>query len=431
MKFGSPASQGSVLLVIIFTVAILGISLAAYLDLVGSQNLSTMRSTQWNSGIPIAEAGIEEALTQLYHNPTNRSAEGWNLINGYYVKERFLGEAKFVTSISATNPPEIISSGYVRVPLGTNYIDPPRTIRVTTENDALFAKGMVAKGQIDLNGNNIRTDSFDSTDPAYSTAGAYDLAKAKDNGDIATNSSVIDSLNVWNADIYGKASTGPGGAVTIGPNGSVGSHAWHSSGNTGIEPGWSNDDMNVSFPDVKAPFTGGALTPAAGSVGGTNYTYVLTSGNWEFSSLSMSGQDKLIVLGDVVLYVTGSVSLSGQAYMTVSTNSTLQLYVGGSSASFGGSGIVNTPGSATNFVYYGMPGNTSLSMSGNAAFTGAIYAPSADLTLGGGGSTTYDFSGSSVTSTVRMNGHFNFHYDESLGETGPRRGYVITSWNEI
>ena len=431
MKFGSRTSQGSVLLVIIFTVAILGISLAAYLDLVGSQNLSTMRSTQWNSGIPIAEAGIEEALTHLHYNPTNRSAEGWTLINGYYIKERFLGEAKFITSISATNPPEIISSGYVRVPLGTNYIDPPRTIRVTTENDALFAKGMVAKGQIDLNGNNIRTDSFDSTDPAYSTAGGYDSAKAKDNGDIATNSAVIDSLNVWNADIYGKASTGPGGAVTIGPNGSVGSHAWHSAGNTGIEPGWSSDDMNVSFPDVKAPFTGGALTPAPGSVGGTNYTYVLTSGNWEFSSLSMSGQDKLIVLGDVVLYVTGSVSLSGQSYMTVSTNSTLQLYVGGANASFGGSGIVNTPGSATNFVYYGMPGNTSLSMSGNAAFTGAIYAPSADLTLGGGGNTTYDFSGSSVSGTVRMNGHFNFHYDESLGETGPRRGYVITSWNEI
>ncbi|MDA1272757.1 MAG: hypothetical protein O2960_01715 [Verrucomicrobia bacterium] len=431
MRLRTSTSEGSVLLVILFTVAIIGISMAAYLDMVGSQNISTMRSTQWNSGIPIAEAGIEEALTHLYYNPMNLASEGWVLANGNYTKERMLGTSKYVISIATSSPPVIVSRAFVRVPLGTNFMEPPRTIRVTTTNDALFAKGMVAKGQIDLSGNNIRTDSFDSTDPAYNTGGAYDPAKAKDNGDIATNSAVIDSLNVWNADIYGKASTGPGGTVSIGPNGSVGSKNWHLAGNNGIEPGWASDDMNVSFPDVQAPFSGGALTPSSGSVNGTNYTYVLTSGNWEVSSLSMSGQDNLIVMGDAVLYVTGSLSLAGQSFITIATNSSLHLYVAGASASLGGKGVVNTPGSAINFVYYGMPGNTSLSLSGNAAFTGAIYAPSANFTLGGGGNNTYDFVGASVSATVKMNGHFNFHYDENLGKAGPRRGYVITSWNEI
>ncbi len=431
MKFPRQSPQGSVLLIVLLTVTIIGISMAAYLDLIGNQNISTMRSIEWNSGISVAEAGIEEALTHIYHNGTNLASEGWTLSGSYYTKERTLGDSKYITSISVTDPPEIISSAYVRVPLGTNFINPPRTIRVTTANDALFAKGMVAKGQIDLSGNNIKTDSFDSTDPAYSTGGAYDPAKAKDNGDIATNSAMIDSLDVWNADIFGKASTGPGGTVKIGPNGSVGSEAWHLAGNKGIEPGWSSDDMNVSFPDVSVPFSGGALTPSSGSVGGTNYDYVVTSGNWELASLSMNGNEKLIALGDAVLYVSGSVSLTGNAYITVATNSTLKLYVGGPSASFGGNGIANTPGSATNFVYYGLPTNTSLSMSGNAAFTGAIYAPSAAFTLGGGGSSPYDFVGSSVTASVKMNGHFSFHYDENLGKNGPRRGYVITSWNEI
>jgi hypothetical protein len=431
MKFPRQRPQGSVLLIVLLTVTIIGISMAAYLDLISNQNISTMRSIEWNSGISVAEAGIEEALTHIYHNGTNLASEGWTLSGAYYTKERAMGDSKYVTLISVTDPPEIISSAYVRVPLGTNFIDPPRTIRVTTANDALFAKGMVAKGQIDLSGNNIRTDSFDSTDPAYSTGGAYDPAKAKDNGDIATNSAMIDSLNVWNADIFGKASTGPGGTVKIGPNGSVGTTAWHLAGNKGIEPGRSSDDMNVSFPDVRPPFSGGALTPAAGSVGGTNYTYILTSGNWELSSLNMNGNESLIALGDAVLYVTGSVSLTGNAYITVATNSTLKLYVGGPTASIGGNGIANTPGSATNFVYYGLPTNTSLSMSGNATFTGAIYAPSAAFTMGGGGSSAYDFVGSSVTASIKMNGHYNFHYDESLGKNGPRRGYVITSWNEI
>lgn len=51
--------------------------------------------------------------------------------------------------------------------------------------------------------------------------------------------------------------------------------------------------------------------------------------------------------------------------------------------------------------------------------------------MGGGGGNTYDFVGASVSSTVLMNGHFNFHYDEALGRIGPRRGYIITGWNEV
>jgi hypothetical protein len=430
-KRRSSRRRGSALLVILVTVAVIGIALAGYLDLVSSQNLSTMRSQQWNSAIPIAEAGIEEALTHLYYNPVDRATNGWDLGVDGFTKERTLGDSKFIVTISTESSPQITAKAYVLAPFGTNFIDPPRTILVTTTNDALFAKGMVAKGQIDLSGNNIKTDSFDSTDPAYSTGGRYDSAKAKDNGDIATNSSLIDSLNVWNADVYGKASTGPGGNVSVGPNGSVGSKSWHDSGKKGIEPGWSDDDMNVNFPDVTEPFSGGAFTPASGSYLGTNYTYLITSGNWQMSSLSLSGQNKVLVVGNAVLYVTGNVSLSGQSYIQIATNSSLQMYVAGSTASIGGSGVINTPGNATNFYYYGLPSNTSLSFSGNAAFTGAIYAPQAAFTLGGGGSTDYDFVGSSVSATVKMNGHFNFHYDENLGKNGPRRGFVVTSWNEI
>lgn len=427
----SGREQGNILLVLLLTVGIIGFAMTGYLLMVSNQNLSTMRSAQWNSGIAVAEAGIEEALTHLYYNPSVRATNGWELDGSYYVKSRTLGDSKFVTKISTANTPEILSSAYVRAPFSANYIEPPRTVRVTLTNDALFAKGMVAKGQIDLSGNNVKTDSFDSLDPAYSTNGRYDPAKFKDNGDVATNSTLIDSLDVWNADIYGKASTGPGGTVLVGPNGSIGSKSWHQAGNKAIEPGWSSDDMNVAFPDVAVPFSGGASTPSNGSVGGTNYTYVLTSGNWQLSSLSMSGQNKMIVTGQAVLYVTGDVSLAGQSYIYVATDSNFKLYVGGATASFGGNGILNPPGNATNFYYYGLPGNTSLSLSGNAAFTGAIYAPNAAFTLGGGGNNTYDFVGASVTSSVKMNGHFNFHYDENLGKNGPRRGFTITSWNEI
>jgi hypothetical protein len=193
--------------------------------------------------------------------------------------------------------------------------------------------------------------------------------------------------------------------------------------------------MNVSFPDVQAPFAGGSFTPAGGTQGGTNYTYLLTGGNYLTSSLSMSGQNVMLVTISSVLWVTSDFSMSGQSQIILAPGATLKLYVGnttgsGASASLGGNGIVN-PGNAMNFEYHGMPSNTSLSYSGNAAFTGVIYAPNAAFDLGGGGSTIYDFVGASVTSTVTMLGHFHFHYDENLARIGPSRGYIITSWNEI
>ena len=49
----------------------------------------------------------------------------------------------------------------------------------------------------------------------------------------------------------------------------------------------------------------------------------------------------------------------------------------------------------------------------------------------GGGAQVYDFVGASVTRSVTLNGHYNFHYDEQLEKSGPMRVLVVTSWNEI
>jgi hypothetical protein len=218
--------------------------------------------------------------------------------------------------------------------------------------------------------------------------------------------------------------------VSVGANGSVGDKPWHLAGNKGIQPGARTDDMNVSFPDVTPPFTGGTI-PGSGTTGGTNYSYVLGSGNYMLPELDLKGQHKMAVTGAAVLYVTGDLALGGNAFIYIAPGAKLQLYVGGASADFAGNGVANSGGNATNFYYYGLPSNTSLKLSGNSAFTGAIYAPNADFTLGGGGSDPYDFVGASVTGTVRLNGHYNFHYDENLERVGPRNGVVITSWNEI
>lgn len=447
-----PGNQGNVLLITIFSLAIVTFILVAYLRLVANQTYATTRSQVWNATLPVVEAGVEDALTHLAtHGFTNLACDGWTDAGNYFYVTRTLGDSYYFNVISNFTPggagsPLIECRGYVPLPgslasgpgpmlaslsdsaPGTKYL--ARGVRLQTRGDTLFSKGLAAKGEIDMNGNNVSSDSFDSTDPAYSTNGRYDSAKRKANGDVATNLTLTNSLSVGNANIYGRISTGPRGTAAIGPNGSVGDLAWHAAGASGIKPGYSTDDMNVDFKDAVLPFSGGD-TASGGTVEGTSYTYVLGNGNYLLPSLSMSGQDSLIVTGKACLYVQGNVSMSGQSSIIIATNACLQMYVRGPSASLRGDGVMNQAGYATNFFYYGLTNNTSLDVGGNGTFTGAIYAPNADLSLSGGGSSDEDFTGAAIAKTVTMNGHFNFHYDEALKKFGPFRGFIVTSWNEM
>ncbi|MEO7298652.1 MAG: hypothetical protein ABI042_08770, partial [Verrucomicrobiota bacterium] len=625
---------------------------------------SVSRSQTWNYSIPVAEAGIEEAIVHLNRNclwsditrvPPKWTADSWTAVsNGYYM-ERTIGTDHYSVTIVTAAPysetrPAIFSEGDVPALFvdrssdtlfaaigapGLTYVG--RKVRVRTRSDGILTKAMVAKQSIDLSGNNVSTDSFDSQDPSYSTRGQYDPnpLKTKDNGDVAVNLGVVDTLSIGNANISGSVATGPGGSISIGSNGKVGDKAWMADASkTGIQPGRSRDDMNVSFPDVKDPFPNGGYStsapgekvtnqvitaasvtnvstsyptgsgtvytntvtttsttypasgsylgsvntntsytttsalpaagtyigivrtntaattstnvptsgsyigttgtnittvtsntypasgsyigsvttntvvtttantvyPAAGTYVGTvvtntqgngnnansiisytynrivsytyriisgysfeqiigysynlrtgytyaaitgyslistayttnavtstTYDYVLDSGNYKLFEIGK----KVLVKGNAILYVTDNVQFTGQDSILILPGASLKIYVGASTSRLGGNGVINNGGNATNFYYFGLPSNTDVDFGGNASFTGVVYAPQADFHLGGGGANTYDFVGASVSKTVHMNGHFNFHYDEALARVGPSRGYVIDSWNEI
>ena len=140
----------------------------------------------------------------------------------------------------------------------------------------------------------------------------------------------------------------------------------------------------------------------------------------------------MVVTGNATLLVEGGdIEMTGNGALVIGTNATLNLYMNGPQLKVGGNGIMNLSGRASQFAYWGMPNNTAVALQGNGDFQGTIYAPNADFKLGGGGSSGDDFMGASITKTVTMGGHYKFHYDESLGRIGPRRGYTIASWNEL
>lgn len=162
----------------------------------------------------------------------------------------------------------------------------------------------------------------------------------------------------------------------------------------------------------------------------SNYSYVTDTGNYQLSSLSLSGQSEFLVKGDTTLYITGNWSMAGQSQITILPGASLKVYVAGS-VSLSGNGIMNYTQNAAKFTIYGLPTCTTMSLSGNAAFTGTIYAPSANLSLNGGGNNIYDCVGAVIVNSAYFNGHFNFHYDEMLGRTSGPVQYKVASWNEI
>ena len=437
MKFHHGQSRnahGSALLASLLMTAILSVALASYLSMTQRQTVSVARSQSWNAAIPIAESGVEEALAQLNRGvgagALNLAVNGWQLkSSGTYgpQQRRYLGSSFYDVVIVPGAAPVIYSTGYVAAPYGASPIS--RAVQVnTSSNAALFAVAMVAKDKVDFKGFNTATDSFDSANTNLSSNGRYDPAKARDKGDVASTYGLV---NVGNAKIKGKLQTGPTGSSSFGSNGSVGSAEWVNGGSTGIQPGWLANDFNADFPDVLEPFSS-AFSPVSGNVDGTNYNYVLGTDNYLMTSLTLKSKEIMYVNGNAVLYVTGDVLMQGNgttpSQIVIGTGGSLTLYVGGASAVFT---QVNNLGNAKSFNYYGLPSNTTVSFGGNAALIGSIYCPNADFTIGGGGNDVYDFEGSLMAKTIKMNGHYNFHFDENLARSGPSRGYVATSWKEL
>lgn len=611
MKSQTNNCHGSALLLSLISTGVISLALGSYLFLISGQYRATVRSQRWNASIPIAEAGIEDAIAHLNRNFNTNSINhltadpttgGWTWVDVDRLEKvnYFKDGSHYIVTIECPTSlyPEVYTQGYANhfalngsramfATLAPGGVDPNispkqqflrRNVRVVTRRTPVFDHAIAADGVIDFNGI-VETDSFDSRNPNRSNAGQYDPAKRGYKGDVATNMELENALNLSNAKIRGRVSTGPESTtetLQIGPNGSVGDTTHVDTGNTGVQEGFYDNDMNVDFVEVEPPFVGGtprtqvakieeevtsvpkistcdcvsyatspccvpalgpngevgvvtvmteavttenapaygsyvgALTtqwttvrnsdtppsgtsrnltyrtrnttsdtyPPAGTYVGdvstsvnkkgetsyhyneitaynyeevgsysyalikgyqrdysvyvTNqvtviYDYVFDSGRYSVGSLS----GKVLVEGKAEVYCTGDINLSGtKDGIWIRPGASLKLYSSGANTTITGQGVVNEAGLAENFSYFGLPSNKNVSIKGNGKFIGTIYAPQAALQLSGGGSDVEDFIGAVVADTVKMNGKFQFHYDEALAEFGPTRGFRITRWIE-
>jgi hypothetical protein len=308
-----------------------------------------------------------------------------------------------------------------------------RAVRVTLRQSSKFPVGLMSKNTINMNGNNIETDSYDSSDVSKSTSGQYDPNKKQPNGNVASNATITNTVSVGNANITGTVATGPGGTVTMGPNGSIGPSFTDPATtiSDAVANGWVQDNFNTDIPNVTLPAGATSWVDLPGYVNGNvNGGGTISDGMYKISSISLSGNNSTLAInGHVVLYVTGTIGISGKGGIILGSGASLTVYVAGN-VSLSGNGVVNASGSDLNAQFYGLPTSSSWSVNGNGVWNGTIYAPQADMSLNGGGSRG-DASGAIVANSITLSGHVAFHYDEHLKSGGPSDGFVVASWQEL
>lgn len=233
-------------------------------------------------------------------------------------------------------------------------------------------------------------DSYDSTHGTYNGTHGTNVS-------VGTNSIASGAINLSGGAVdYGDAYVGQGGNPAIAMIMSGGSVIY------GVKKA-------LSMPKDMTPRTDpGGGTPATVTNGTT-----LTSGTYRVSSINLSGSGTATMNGNVILYMTGSINLSGSSQIVILPGGSLTIYLNGSFNVSGGS-IVNQTLDPHKLMIYGTSTCTTASYSGSSALYGAIYAPAARTTISGG-SNVY---GAVIGNSITLSGGSSVHYDESLGNVG-------------
>jgi hypothetical protein len=425
------SETGGALVITLIICGLIGVMLVAYLSMVSSQHRFSQRSQVWNNCMPLAEAGVEEALAHINYIGTQDKfgTNGWTFSGGFYRKERFLNGGRARIAVDTNMPPTITVTSILSAPVQSASLR--RAVQVKTRFNQKFAYGVLGKGLVDMGGNG-RVDSFDSTKPGVESdaSGQYVLANSTDRASVVTSSTNTGNLTIGNGSVFGTAATGPGGNITIGMNGNVGSATFNNNPayDGRVEGGHYTDDVNVYIPPgaLPVPYPNPLVAgPSPGVIGMTPYQYILGTGDYRFN-VDMTITGTMIVTGKARIHLLRNLTVTTGA-IQIAPGASVEIYVSGSTVAIGGAGVINYPGFAKNLAIIGLPTCTRVDYTGTSIFCGTIYAPHADIKMTG----TAQAIGAWVGKTFKITGTMDVHYDESLKGKPNEGRYIAASWKEL
>jgi len=373
--------RGIALFIVLIVILVLTMAAGAFILL--SLNEVRIARQQNNStrAFYIAEAGAEDAISEL-------------LVDMSYTGESgtVFGEGRYDVTVSRPDPDDhprrrqIDSIGYI----GSTDVTTPgiqtRHVRIIADFSGAFSFDYAVFGDIDVDlGGNGLTDSYDSDE------GPYSEESSGEDGDVGSNGIAASTIRlVGNSVIKGDAIVGVGGdpevAIDLQEEASV----------TGDKTAVT---AAVDLPAVSIP---SGLTEREG-LHITNETVTLDGGIYWYSSLKITGQGRLELSADTTIYLSGGLEIAGNG--------------------------IATSGDIPSNLTFMVASSETVKFSGQADFYGAVYAPESRIMVPGSGR----MFGSIIGSTVDITGGGGVHYDEKLGRDEGAGGSIvdIVSWQEL
>lgn len=453
MKAFIPRSRrGSLLIVAMILLTAIGISLVSYMNL-GQTNLRiSNRAFYNNAAINLAETGLEQAMWSInkavdedasaWTGWSTDSSNAWRNFSGFGFDANSTGNVRvYIRNHTLSVAPVIIARATITPYQGASI---EKWIRVSLSKRSLFANGLVAKDTLTFSGGNASVDSYDSRLGAYDAPLGGGLTNKYPRGSAGSSSVSVNSFSLSNSDIFGYVSIGTAdySGLDVGPNGVV-SGSFAAAAGT-IDYSRVTTDFTTSFEDATAPTTAGYTIGAISGAFTLPRTGDIAAADGKFyydvPSISLSGAASRILTisagSDVVIRITSNtgtgVSVSGNASISVLATGSLELYASNDIA-IGGNGIANSNDPEA-FQFWSTraagSGSQSVSISGNGQLSAVVYAPNADVTMNGGGSSG-QVSGAVVADSITVTGGSEFHYDEALSDMTDGNPFGIASWTEL
>ena len=298
-----------------------------------------------------------------------------------------------------------------------------RTVEILAQPVAKspFVRALLLDKKIKMSGSGY-IDSFDSSDPAKSTGGVWDLAKRQSNGDVGVNDTQ-GSSDLNHQYIYGNLAYS-GGAINDDDNVQGTTTTPFSSPVTPVlAPVWTTFNATPTSISGTATLTGGPQSSPS---------------RYKVTSLSLSGSNVLTLSPHAVgqesyveIWVTGNFTTSGSAYILEETGIHATFHVEGD-VTISGSSFDNQNNVAANNVINAITptsGTRKVDISGSGTLIAAVNAPGSDFKISGGASV----SGALIGRTMDISGSGNIHYDEALAKfagSGSAGVYRVASWVE-
>lgn len=390
-----------------FTIVILAVGMAITLMATQEQR-ATRGSGDTISLRNIAEAGIDRALNEMNRNPQWRCTGSPSAYTNMPLSV-VVGEMNTSLGTFTVDPIVDLGGDYVQVtghgywPTAHALGGREKQVRVIAYKKWGTPFSAAAYGREGVPLANGDTDSYDSDHGGYSSQGHGNQ------GDIRTDSTNPSSITIYNNGYCN-------GKVIYGPGTDLSSVNLDRGRITDGDSDETNDVLKAAekatAPDVVVPADARAISTINWGNNSITGSMLIPAGTYYCDGISLNGNECVRTTGQVILYVRGNMSIGGNGILN-------------NNDANGGSSL------ASNLILYGTSACTSVTISGNGALTGAVYAPSADIVLNGGGSSG-EVYGALAGKTVSFNGNGTvLHYDIALQSLkGVVTGFRPKSWEE-